>query len=148
MMSRLSSVVKTCVTFLFSLAMLSSASSANTGVALDVSITKIKSSKGKLVVALFDSKEKFLKQTLSEYSLDIGDDGRAKARFTDVPPGIYAIAAYHDKNADGKLNTFMLVPREDYGFSNDARSMFGPPSFKSASFEVGEQDMGIEFRVR
>ncbi|MDH3509778.1 MAG: DUF2141 domain-containing protein [Gammaproteobacteria bacterium] len=115
---------------------------------LSVKISKIKNDKGKLVVALFDSKENFLKKTLSELSLDIGEGGEVLAQFYDIPPGIYAIAAYHDKNADGKLNTFMLVPREDYGFSNDARSMFGPPSFKSASFEVGEQDMGIDFRVR
>jgi uncharacterized protein (DUF2141 family) len=115
---------------------------------LSVKISKIKNDKGKLVVALFDSKENFLKKTLSELSLDIDEGGEVLAQFSDIPPGIYAIAAYHDKNADGKLNTFMLVPREDYGFSNDARSMFGPPSFKSASFEVGEQDMGIDFRVR
>lgn len=115
---------------------------------LSVKISKIKNDKGKLVVALFDSKEDFLKKTVSELSLDIGEGGQVLAQFFDIPPGIYAIAAYHDKNADGKLNTFMLVPREDYGFSNDARSMFGPPSFKSASFEVGEQDIGIEFRVR
>jgi uncharacterized protein (DUF2141 family) len=147
-MSRFSSAGASCVIFLFALAMSQAAWSSSPGVALDVNITKIKNSKGKLVVALFDSKEKFLKETVSEYSLEIADDGCAIARFEDIPPGTYAIAAYHDKNADGKLNTFMLVPREDYGFSNDARSMFGPPSFKSASFVVGEQDIGIEFRVR
>lgn len=120
----------------------------NSGIALHVSISQIKNTKGKLVVALFDSKEHFLEQTVSEFSLDIGEDGTAVAWFSNIPPGVYAIAAYHDKNSDGKLNTFMLVPREDYGFSNNARSIFGPPSFKSASFEVGEQDMGVEFRIR
>jgi len=134
--------------FLLSASTTITGASTNPGAGLNVKVDKIKNDKGKLVVALFDSKDNFLKKTVSELSLDIGENGEVIAEFSNIPPGTYAIAAYHDKNEDGKLNTFMLVPREDYGFSNNARSMIGPPSFKSASFEVGEQDLGIEFRVR
>lgn len=115
---------------------------------LNVTVDNIKKPKGKIVIALFDSKDSFLVEPVAEFSLDISEDGEAVAGFPDLAPGTYAIAAYHDKNDDGKLNTFLGVPREDYGFSNNARSMFGPPSFKKAAFEVNGYDLELEFRVR
>jgi uncharacterized protein (DUF2141 family) len=121
---------------------------ANIGSNLSFSVTNLKNDKGKLVIAVFDSKDKFLKEPVSEMSLDIGEDGQVAGKFSDLPPGTYAIAAYHDKNDDGKLNRVIVVPREDYGFSNDARNMFGPPSFKEASFDVGEKDMEIAFKIK
>jgi uncharacterized protein (DUF2141 family) len=121
---------------------------ANIGSNLSFSVTNLKNDKGKLVIAVFDSKDKFLKEPVSEMSLNIGEDGQVAGKFSDLPPGTYAIAAYHDKNDDGKLNRVIVVPREDYGFSNDARNMFGPPSFKEASFDVGEKDMEIAFKIK
>lgn len=118
------------------------------GAKLSFNVTNIKNDKGKLVVAIFDSKENFLKKPVSEVFLEIGEDGEANGGFSDLLPGTYAIAAYHDKNDDGKLNTVIVVPREDYGFSNNARNMFGPPGFKEAAFEMGAEDMEIAFRVR
>ncbi len=45
------------------------------------------------------------------------------------------IAVFQDLNGDGKLtkNSFGL-PIEPYGFSNNARSTFGPPSFSQSAF--------------
>ncbi|MFL5335203.1 MAG: DUF2141 domain-containing protein [Geminicoccaceae bacterium] len=40
--------------------------------------------------------------------------------FDDLAPGRYAVAAYHDLNGNGQLDTSMLgLPTEPYGFSND-----------------------------
>lgn len=57
----------------------------------------------------------------------------------DIPSGKYAVAVYVDNNRNGKLdkNSFG-VPKEMYGFSNDARGMFGPPDFAEAVFEISE----------
>ena len=42
-----------------------------------------------------------------------------------------------DANENEKLDTnFLGIPKEQFGFSNDAKGSFGPPSFESASFEV------------
>ena len=36
-----------------------------------------------------------------------------------------------------KLDTnFFGIPKEQFGFSNNAKGRFGPPSFESASFEL------------
>jgi uncharacterized protein (DUF2141 family) len=41
----------------------------------------------------------------------------------------------------------MGIPKEDYGFSNNARSAFSPPSFKEAAF-VHKQAQTISIKVK
>jgi uncharacterized protein (DUF2141 family) len=75
-------------------------------------------------------------------------NGVARGELKDVPPGKYAIACFHDANSDGKLNTnLMKVPVEDYGFSNDARGTFGPPSVADQLVEV-KPGTTIRFQVK
>lgn len=55
-----------------------------------------------------------------------------------LPQGKFAISAFHDANGNKKLDkNIMGLPTEKYGFSNDARGTFGPPSLASQLFEVG-----------
>ena len=57
----------------------------------------------------------------------------------EVPSGTYAIGLYIDANENEKMDTnFLGIPKEQFGFSNDAKGSFGPPSFESASFEVNQ----------
>ena len=57
--------------------------------------------------------------------------------FTDLPPGDYAVAAFHDTDRDGELARNILgVPTEGYGFSNGARGFMGPPSFDAAAVKI------------
>ena len=59
-----------------------------------------------------------------------------KGKF-ELPDGIYAIGLYVDSNKNEKLDTnFLGIPTEQFGFSNNAKGRFGPPSFESASFEL------------
>ena len=54
-------------------------------------------------------------------------------------PGTYAIAAVHDENGNGKLDTVLMMPHEGFGFSRNPAIRFGPPKFKNASFAVGTE---------
>ena len=66
--------------------------------------------------------------------------GGGSVVFAEVPPGRYAIKAFHDSDGDGELGRDLFgAPSEDYGFSNDARGTFGPPDFADAAVAVGEQ---------
>lgn len=57
--------------------------------------------------------------------------------FRDVPPGRYAVALLHDENGNGKADrAAMMIPREGFGFSRDAKVRFGPPRFGEAAFDV------------
>ena len=114
---------------------------------LRVTVENLKNDKGQLVIAVFDSKENFLKKPVGEAAVPIREDLTGETEFEGLPAGTYAVAVYHDKNANGDLDTFLVVPKEDYGFSNDARSMFGPPSFKSASIELAA-DLHITIKAK
>lgn len=55
--------------------------------------------------------------------------------FEDLPFGTYAVAVIHDLNGNRKVDTNLLgIPKEGYGFSNNARSLFRAPRFHEAAF--------------
>jgi len=62
--------------------------------------------------------------------------------------GVYAVRVFHDENKNGKLDTdFLGIPDEDYGFSNNVSSWFGPPSWKRAKFLFDQPEMIIKIDV-
>ena len=75
-------------------------------------------------------------------------DREARCDFEDIPPGRYALAVIHDENMNGKLDANWLgVPKEGYGFSNDAKGLMGAPSFDAASFRYREGSLGLTIRL-
>ena len=57
----------------------------------------------------------------------------------DLPPGRYAVNAFHDENDNGELDTNLVgIPSEGYGFANDPGAVFGPPDFEAAAVTVGD----------
>jgi uncharacterized protein (DUF2141 family) len=104
---------------------------------VEVHVTGVAAGKGKVNVAVCDQ-ARFLKQCV--YS------GSAPAREGDntiavrgVPAGSWAVLAYQDENENDELDRNLIgIPRENYGFSRDARGKFGPPSFEDAAIAVRE----------
>ena len=65
----------------------------------------------------------------------------------ELPNGTYAIGIFVDTNYNNQMDrNFFGVPKEQYGFSNDAKGSFGPPSFKDASFTVSG-DMKLKINL-
>lgn len=63
--------------------------------------------------------------------------------------GNYAIALFHDENADGTLNTNLVgVPQEGFGFSNNPSIVSGPPNFSDATFFVAGQNTTIRIGMK
>lgn len=57
----------------------------------------------------------------------------------DLPPGQYAVNAFHDENDNGELDTNLFgIPTEGYGFTNDPKTTFGPPDFEDAAVDLGD----------
>ena len=76
-------------------------------------------------------------------------DKQARCDFEDIPAGTYALAVVHDENMNGKLDTNWLgIPVEGYGFSNDAKSLNGAPSFSDASFVYGGENLNFTISLR
>ena len=55
----------------------------------------------------------------------------------DLPDGSYAIALYIDLNGNKKIDkNFLGIPKEQYGFSNNAMGTLSAPTFEQAQFIV------------
>ena len=105
---------------------------------------------GKVVmVDLFNEKSTFMVENKSYRAIQVkGTSDRFGVVIPDLPAGRYAVAAYVDTNSNSKLDTnFTGAPTEPYGFSRDARGMFGPPSFDEAAFEVGNSSVTQSIRL-
>ncbi|MBB4857987.1 uncharacterized protein (DUF2141 family) [Novosphingobium chloroacetimidivorans] len=68
--------------------------------------------------------------------------------FGKVTAGRYAIALIHDENANGKLDKRLMIPREGFGFSQDAPVVMGPPRFDSAAFPVNGFGEHLTIKMR
>lgn len=117
---------------------------------IKIDIKGIRSGSGAIMIGLYDSEAGFrsaIKRSaqaglLNDPSRVTGLALRAQAGERSVilpqlPPGRYAIIAFHDANDDGKLNeTPWGVPAEGYGFSNNATAFLAAPTFDAAAFNV------------
>lgn len=74
--------------------------------------------------------------------------GARAVRFDGLPYGNYAVAVIHDENANHKLDTFVGVPREGFGFSRNPPVGFGPPRFAAARFTVKSDAAMQQVRMR
>ena len=95
---------------------------------------------GEIRIAIFDSENRYLENP-SLADVVPASQTKIEWQIENLAYGQYAIAVYHDKNKNGKLDTNMLgIPLEEYGFSNNARSRFGPASWSQAKFTVNERN--------
>jgi uncharacterized protein (DUF2141 family) len=99
---------------------------------LTISIENLKNSTGKVIVDLLDQHE----ATVINRSCQIADNTCILV-FKDLSPGMYAIQFIHDENGNDELDTnFLGIPKEGFGFSNDAFGRFGPKDFEEWLFPV------------
>ncbi len=65
--------------------------------------------------------------------------GTVTVVFKDVPPGEYALTAFHDEDGSGEMNFNALgIPTEGYAFGNDATGFMGAPKFEDAAVTLAE----------
>ena len=111
-----------------------------------VTIDNIKSTKGQLVIGLFNDNNSFLKEPLLGKTVKI--EGNAVTfEFNGIKQGTYAISVFHDENSNNKLDTnIMGIPKERFACSNDAKGFMGPPKWEEAKFKVDKnKDIVISF---
>jgi uncharacterized protein (DUF2141 family) len=114
---------------------------------MTVVVKNVKSDVGTVRLAVYSSEDQFMKNEIAGTEVK-AVNGQAVAVFKNLGTGTYAISVMHDANDNKELDSnFMGVPKEGFGFSNDAMGMFGPPDFKKASFEhAGKKDVVISLR--
>ncbi|MBN8750677.1 Uncharacterised protein [Xylophilus ampelinus] len=116
---------------------------------LTVEVSGAKSTQGTVSAALYTSADTWLKEPQKLQG------ARAPAAqpvtvlvFKNLPPGRYALSAFHDENGNEKVDTNVVgMPTERTGFSRDARGRMGPAAFDDAVIDVqGDTTTAITLR--
>jgi uncharacterized protein (DUF2141 family) len=116
--------------------------------AITVEVDNVRNDRGRVIIDICPQ-DRFL-----------GDDcpyhGEAKARsgttvviVDSVPPGQFAVQAFHDENANGEVDRGLFgIPEEGVGFSQDARIGLGPPKWRDAVFNHQAEPEIIRLNIR
>lgn len=115
---------------------------------LTLTLHGVKEATGNLRASLYREPETFRKEDKAVQVVSVpAVVGDVKLHFKDVPPGRYAVMAYHDADGDGRLNLRLgMFPTEGYGLSNNPK-IFGPPKFVDSAFDVSEPETAIDVAI-
>ena len=115
---------------------------------LEINLTEQTSDKGEIGIVIFNSETGFPK--LAKHAVFKDFVLIKKFPLTiDLPEGEYAISLFHDENGNKELDTnFIGIPKEAFGFSNNALGLMGPPSFKSAKLQVLKADNKVNIELK
>ncbi|EAQ40916.1 MULTISPECIES: DUF2141 domain-containing protein [unclassified Polaribacter] len=107
---------------------------------LTIEVSGMEVDSGKVFLALSDRAESFLKKGDGTKGANaIVKDGKAIIYFKGLKKGAYAASVFHDANDNNIMDTKMFgIPKEPYGFSNNAKGFMGPPSFDEAKFVLDD----------
>ncbi len=119
---------------------------------LIVEVVSLKSNKGIIRSHLYDNSSDFptscrnavMKNTSSELS-----NHKAIIVYKDVPYGEYAMTTHHDENNNGKMDkTWIGMPDEGWGVSNDAEALIALPDYDDAKFVINSEKKTIKITMR
>lgn len=120
---------------------------------ITVEITNLRNSKGAVLISLYNSAnadhftDDPAKYAVGKKKVTIRNN-KAYVTFSDLPLGKYAVAIMHDENDNNKMDfNIVRMPKEGYGFSNDAKVVLGPPSFEKAAFDLRENTKTISIKM-
>lgn len=122
---------------------------AGDGSTLNVTLQNVRDASGTVRAGLYREPATFRKEDKAvEIAQASAAPGAITLTFRNLPPGRYAIMAYHDENGDGQLNRrFGMFPTEGYGLSNNPQ-VAGPPAFEDSAFEVAAPETAITIDLR
>ena len=117
---------------------------------LIINISGFSSSDGFAMVALHNSEESYQGGEASAVAKTkiMVVDRKAQVVFTNLPYGWYGVSLYHDENGNGQMDkNAMGIPKEAYGFSNNAKGFFGRPDFKYIMFQLNSTEKQIAINL-
>ena len=103
---------------------------------LELKVENVKEAVGNLRVGIYRSADEFRKTAVKELQAPASATP-VVIRVPGLAAGDYAIAIYHDRNGNQKLDSNLLgIPNEPYGFSGSARNLAGPATWEQARFSL------------
>lgn len=115
---------------------------------LEVKIDNIKNDNGDILIGLYHDGHNFPRKTTDGRIVKASRDG-VVVSFHDLKPGPYAVSVLHDENSNKDMDQSKIgIPKEGFGFSNNAKASFGPPSFDKAKIFLHSKDTLISIDMR
>jgi len=118
---------------------------------LTVQISQVRSTTGEVVVTLYPSDpRRFLAPSGKLLRVRIRATAPVTRACFNLPePEVYAVAVYHDANGNRDFDRNKVgMPVEGFGFSNDAPTRFGLPSFDAVRFSAKAGETLLRIRMR
>lgn len=118
---------------------------------LYVTVENVRASQGLIALTLYaDDSRRFLARRGSLYVGRVPARAPVTQACIHVPtPGTYALAIYHDADANRRFNRSAIgMPAEGYGFTNNPGTLFGLPSFRSVRLAVPRTNVSTTIRMR
>ena len=126
-------------------ALLAATANPAEGVTVTVTLENVLNDQGEILAALH-TEETFMKGAGLSNLRTPARKGALTLTFDGVAPGSYAISVLHDLNGNQRMDFEPSgMPGEPYGMSGNDMSM-GPPTFDSAKFQVGTEDLHLRIR--
>jgi uncharacterized protein (DUF2141 family) len=100
---------------------------------LTVKLEDVTGKGGNVLVAIYDAQSFSTKgaKALAKMSAP-AKAGEVTVTFEGLAPGAYGLKAMQDENANGKMDFFLGMPTEPYGFSNNPVTGMSAPQFDDA----------------
>ena len=121
---------------------------AQAGHSLTVKIVGLRDSRGLVRLCLAEKGDSFPNCGIKARSGSAkAQSGAIHYRFSDLHEGEYAVAAFHDANGNGKLDTTLGIPREGFAFSNNPPLRPRAPTFTESRFPF-RADVSQQLKMR
>lgn len=128
--------------------LMAEAAAPGSGAAITIQVHNVRNNHG-LVHVDICPRERFLADGCPWRANVPAQSGTTIVTVAGVPPGDYAVQAFHDENSNDSIDRGMFgIPREGVGFSRDARIVFSPPSWRDAAFTHGTAGQTLSFSLR
>ncbi|MCP4312947.1 MAG: DUF2141 domain-containing protein [Bacteroidetes bacterium] len=117
---------------------------------LEITFTGIRNSKGMIAVGINNSPEGWpRKPDMDPNWKKTGiKNGTMTVKVEGLEYGTYAVSMLDDENSNLEMDNFIGMPKEGFGFSNDAKVKMSPPKFEECSFEINKPCHKISIEVR
>lgn len=117
---------------------------------LEILLTGFRSDDGQALIAIYRGGDGFPGEPGKAWKqMSAGIQGKeARVEVADVPAGEYAVAVIHDENGNNRMDTsFIGIPKEGLGASNNAKAWLGPPRYRDARFQVASERVVQQIKV-
>lgn len=117
---------------------------------LEISFQGLKSPKGTIRLAVYDSEQTFMDESQATLvNIPVAAAPSFSYNLSGLAPGKYAFAFFQDENDNFKLDKNLLgIPTEPYGFSKMPESKWRVPDFEEVAIKIepGKNRIAVQLK--